>query len=111
MELASEFGFRVHRLAGGERTVYALIVVGKGDFDWCSEQIFNSFDVDGGTLLAPIQHQFNPVLQIIGLMRGGIYAAYNDSYVSIVYIVLLSATLIAVSGHFIRMEQSRLIQQ
>ncbi|MFM7655769.1 MAG: ABC transporter permease [Paracoccaceae bacterium] len=54
---------------------------------------------------------FNPVLQIIGLMRGGIYASYNDSYVSIVYIVLLSAMLIAVSGYFIRMEQSRLIQQ
>lgn len=54
---------------------------------------------------------FNPVLQLIGLMRGGLYQAYDDSYVSLPYLIIFCMVIIVGSGVFIRMEQSRIIQQ
>lgn len=54
---------------------------------------------------------YNPLLQIIGIMRNGLYISYDASYVSLVYLFLLSLIVIAGAAWFIRQNQSRLIQQ
>jgi capsular polysaccharide transport system permease protein len=33
---------------------------------------------------------FNPLIQVVGLMRSGFYPNYDASYVSVSYVVLLS---------------------
>jgi capsular polysaccharide transport system permease protein len=38
---------------------------------------------------------FNPLLQIVGLMRTGFYSTYTADYVSISYILAVSLTLLA----------------
>ncbi|WP_157936059.1 ABC transporter permease [Paracoccus zhejiangensis] len=54
---------------------------------------------------------YNPLLQNIGVMRGGLYAVYNDSYVSYTYIIGVCLFIIAVSAAIIRADQGRLIEQ
>lgn len=53
---------------------------------------------------------YNPLLQIIGVMRGGLYMTYDDSYVSYSYILIFSLLLIAISSLVIRMDEGRLIE-
>lgn len=54
---------------------------------------------------------YNPLLQIIGVMRQGLYISYDASYVSWSYLFTLILTIIAVAAWFVRQNQSRLIQQ
>lgn len=54
---------------------------------------------------------YNPLLQIIGVMRDGIYISYNAAYVSLVYLFLIDLVIITGAAWFIRQNQSRLIQQ
>lgn len=53
---------------------------------------------------------YNPLLQIIGSMRGGLYSTYDDSYVSYIYVAGFCLFVIAFSATIIRADQARLIQ-
>lgn len=53
---------------------------------------------------------YNPILQIIGVMRGGIYSTYDDSYVSYVYLFGISFLVIAMSAAVISSDKGRLMQ-
>lgn len=53
---------------------------------------------------------YNPLLQIIGIMRGGLYSTYDDSYVSHAYVIGFCLFLIAFCATIIRAGQARLIQ-
>lgn len=54
---------------------------------------------------------YNPLLQLIGLLRGGLYSSYDDSYVSVTYLILFILGLMAPVAWLIRQNESRLIQQ
>ena len=54
---------------------------------------------------------YNPLLQIVGVVRAGLYESYDASYVSIPYIITVCLALIAISALYISLNESRLIQQ
>lgn len=54
---------------------------------------------------------YNPLLQIVGLVRAGLYESYDASYVSVPYIFTVSLVLIAISALYISLNESRVIQQ
>jgi len=54
---------------------------------------------------------WNPMLQVVGLMRSGFYSTYEATYVSIPYVLAFAGTLFLVGGWLLRRHASFLIEQ
>jgi capsular polysaccharide transport system permease protein len=54
---------------------------------------------------------WNPMLQVVGLMRSGFYGSYEATYVSVPYILGVAATLFLIGGWLIRRHAAFLIEQ
>lgn len=54
---------------------------------------------------------YNPLLQIVGIVRAGLYESYDAAYVSVTYIVTTCLALLAAGALYISLNESRLIQQ
>jgi capsular polysaccharide transport system permease protein len=54
---------------------------------------------------------WNPMLQVVGLMRSGFYGSYEAAYVSVPYVLGVAGTLFLVGGWLIRRHASYLIEQ
>lgn len=54
---------------------------------------------------------WNPILQIIGLMRSGFYANYHADYVNPLYIFSIAATTFVIGAWLLRRHASYLIEQ
>jgi capsular polysaccharide transport system permease protein len=54
---------------------------------------------------------WNPLLQVVGLMRSGFYGSYDADYVSVPYVLGVAGTLFLVGGWLIRRHASFLIEQ
>jgi capsular polysaccharide transport system permease protein len=54
---------------------------------------------------------WNPMLQVVGLMRSGFYGSYDADYVSVPYILGVAGALFVVGGWLVRRHASFLIEQ
>lgn len=54
---------------------------------------------------------YNPLLQTIGIVRGGLYVSYDADYVSWIYLSIVCLLIGATALTFVRLNESRLIQQ
>lgn len=52
---------------------------------------------------------WNPLIHSVGLMRGGIYGAYNDSYTSHIYLFGVGGTLVLVGLYLVRRHRNRIM--
>lgn len=54
---------------------------------------------------------YNPLMQIIGLMRSGFYGTYHADYVSLPYILGISGACFLIGGYLVRRHASALIEE
>lgn len=54
---------------------------------------------------------WNPLMQVIGLMRSGFYGTYEAEYVSIPYILAIAGSTFLLGGYLVRRHASALIEE
>ena len=54
---------------------------------------------------------WNPLVQVVGLMRSGFYGSYDADYVSVPYVLGIAGSLFLVGGWLLRRHASFLIEQ
>lgn len=54
---------------------------------------------------------WNPMLQVVGMMRSGFFGSYDADYVSVPYILGIAASLFVIGGWLIRRHAAFLIEQ
>ena len=54
---------------------------------------------------------WNPMLQVVGMMRSGFFGSYEAEYVSMPYVLVIAGVLFVVGSWLIRRHASFLIEQ
>lgn len=54
---------------------------------------------------------WNPLMQVIGLMRSGFYGTYHADYVSVPYILAIAGSTFLLGGYLVRRHASALIEE